>query len=87
MASSCIGVIALCKFAVLSAHLSETDVSLQVEQAVFRLEMVWDCSLYPDPVLSLKEGWADQEGCGEGVPHVKVAFDEPFERSKHWFHK
>jgi hypothetical protein len=86
MASPCIRVIALRQFAVLGAHLGEADLSLQVEQAVFRLEMAWDGSLYPHPILSVKGRRAGQEGCGEHRPHLKVALDERFERIRQRFH-
>ncbi len=86
MASPCIWMIALGQFAVLDAHLSETDLSLQVEQEVLRLEMAWDCSLHPPFVLSVKELRVGQEGGGEHGTHLNVALDERFKRSKQRFH-
>jgi hypothetical protein len=55
VASPGIWVIALGQFAVLDTHLDETDLSWQVEQAVLRLELAWDCSLHPPLVLSVSD--------------------------------
>jgi len=86
VASPSIWMVALGQFAVLDAHLSETDLSLQVEQAVLRLEMAWDCSLHPPLVLSVMELRVGQEAGGEHGPQPNVALDECFKRSKHRFH-
>jgi len=66
--STCIRVIALRQHAVLCSHLSETYLSLQLEQAVFCLEMGWDRSLHRRPVSSVKKRLACQKYVSEQVP-------------------
>ena len=87
MASPCIWVIEFSQFAVLCSHLSETYLSLQLEQAVFRLEMEWDCSLHRHRVVSVKERWTCQEDLSEQVPRIEVVLDELRKRSMISFHK
>jgi hypothetical protein len=85
--STAIRVIALGQFAVLCSYLSETDLSVQVEQAVFRLEMAWDCWLYPHLLVSLKKRRPWQEDLSKQEPRIKVAVDELRARSLNSIHK
>ncbi len=79
MASPYIRMIALRQFAVPGAHLSQTDLSLEMEQAVFRLEMERNSPSHSH-ILSVMEHWAAHEGFRERRPYLKVELEECFER-------
>ena len=87
MVSTGIRVIALGQFAVLCSHLNETDLSMQVEQAVFCLEVAWDCTLHPHPLVSVKKRRPWQEDLSKQEPRIKVALDELRARSLNSIHK
>ncbi len=71
--STYIWVIELGQFAVLCSRLSQARPSLQLEQAVFRLEMGWDFQSSRHPVLFVQKGWVCQEHFQKKVRRIKVA--------------